>query len=292
MRHQVRTKFDPDRKFTPRRQMTVSGAVFYPGEEFDKSLLTDRRLRQFFDARKLVYLEGAVAGGRMTEEETAKTHRGAHAARATQNITRHASHFAALDKKRAAAKAEALANAKPEKRKRNSPETIRGLKPTETPAAPAPKGKTKAKAAAPKKVEKPKTTGIDTKGAEFKARMEAARAAAAARRAAAEASASEKPEDAAPPPPPPAADTATPEPAQSAPAGAGKPLKPLSKGEKVKDPAAIAAARAAIVIPDDWASLEFNALSELAAQLTDVAVKSKAIAIKVISEEVARRGTA
>lgn len=296
MRHQVRTKFDPDRDFTPRRQMTVSGAVFYPGEPFDKGILTPRRLRQFFDSRKLVYLDGPVAGGRMKEGETEKTHRGAHAARATQNANRHAAHFAELDKKRAAAKAEAEANAKAPKRKRNSPETIRGLKPTATPAA-APARKAKpakaAKAPAPKKVEKAETKPIDTKGEEFKARMEAARAAAAARRAAAEAAASaaEKPKDAAPPPPPPADAPAAPAPAQDAPAATGKPLKTLTKPEKVKDPAAIAAARAAIVIPDDWASLDFNTLSGLAAQLTDTPVKSKAIAIQVISEEIKRRGT-
>lgn len=291
MRHQVRTKFDPDRTFTPRRQMTVSGAVFYPGEEFDKSLLTERRLRQFFDTRKLVYLDGPVAGGRMTEAQTEQTHRGAHAARATKNATRHAAHFAALDKKRAAEKAQAeAAAANAPKRKRHSPETIRGLKPTATPAAPAPKGKTKGKAAAPKKIEQPKKTGIDTKGAEFKARMEAARAAAAARRAAN--AAADKAKDDATPPQSPTGAPAAPAPAEGADSAPSKPLKALTKPETVKDPAAIAAARAAVVIPDEWASLEFNALAELAAQLTDVAVKSKAIAIKVISEEVARRGTA
>lgn len=45
--------FDRARDFTVVRPFTLDGRALAPGEAFDKSLLTTRRLRQLFDQRRL-----------------------------------------------------------------------------------------------------------------------------------------------------------------------------------------------------------------------------------------------
>lgn len=276
MRHQVRTKFDPTRDFTARRRMTVSGVPCEPGELFDKSLLTERRLRIFFETRRLVYKDAPVGGAQMTEEEAASTQRGAHATRAAQNAKRHAAHFAKKDREDAKKRAAEAAKA-PEPRKRNSPSKIEGLK--DRPAAPA-KPPAKEKAAKPAKAVQAKKKAPTAEGAAFRQKMEAARAEAAARRAAEAEKGTASAQPATTPPPP-------------APAGGeAKPLKTLKRGETVKDPEAISAARAAVTIPAGWETLEWNELSSLAAQLSDEPVKSKVQALQVIGKEIARRGSA
>jgi hypothetical protein len=47
-------QFDRDRSFTVRQPVTVSGRFFSPGEPFDKTLVTTRRLRQMFEQRRLI----------------------------------------------------------------------------------------------------------------------------------------------------------------------------------------------------------------------------------------------
>lgn len=49
-------EFDRDRGFAARVPIRVSGRQFQPGDQFDKSLVTTRRLRQLFDNRNLVML--------------------------------------------------------------------------------------------------------------------------------------------------------------------------------------------------------------------------------------------
>lgn len=263
MRHQVRTKFDPTRDFTARRRMTVSGVPCEPGELFDKTLLTDRRLRVFFETRRIVYMDAPVGGARMTEEEASTTRRGAHAVRASENAKRHAAHFAKKEREDAKKRAEEAAKAPPP-RKRNSPRNIEGLKADAPATAPAPK----TKAPKPAKAAKPVKKTLTAEGAAFRDKMAAARAA----KKSGVPAVVQSGETAAPAEP--------------------KTLKPLKRAETVTDTAAIDAARAAVTIPDGWETLEWNALSSLAAQLSDDPIKSKVQALQVIAKEIDRRGNA
>lgn len=55
MRAPYRGKFDPDRDFTVRRETVIGGVKFRPGDIFDKTLVTTRRLRVFYDRRIILY---------------------------------------------------------------------------------------------------------------------------------------------------------------------------------------------------------------------------------------------
>lgn len=48
-RPRTRPSFDPSRAFVALRSLPVSGVKFGPGQSFDKSLVTIRKLRQLFD---------------------------------------------------------------------------------------------------------------------------------------------------------------------------------------------------------------------------------------------------
>jgi hypothetical protein len=50
-----RNKFDRDRDFVVRRMVTVQGQTFGPGNAFDKTLVTTRRLRQLYDQRVIMF---------------------------------------------------------------------------------------------------------------------------------------------------------------------------------------------------------------------------------------------
>ncbi len=53
LRANYREPFDRERDFVTSRSLPVSGRVFTPGERFDKTLVTDRRLRQMYEQRIL-----------------------------------------------------------------------------------------------------------------------------------------------------------------------------------------------------------------------------------------------
>lgn len=54
-RTQWRNKFDRERDFVVRKALTLGGVKHAPGEPFDKSLVTTRRLRQLFDSRTIMF---------------------------------------------------------------------------------------------------------------------------------------------------------------------------------------------------------------------------------------------
>jgi hypothetical protein len=67
MRAPWRKTFDPERDFTVRRPITVGGQKFAPGDAFDKTLVTLRRLRQLYDQRTLHFV-GDAPGKRLVPE--------------------------------------------------------------------------------------------------------------------------------------------------------------------------------------------------------------------------------
>lgn len=48
-----RPPFDREQDFITTRAFLVGGRQFSPGEQFDKSLVVERRLRQMYDTRQL-----------------------------------------------------------------------------------------------------------------------------------------------------------------------------------------------------------------------------------------------
>jgi hypothetical protein len=52
--------FDREREFRVRRKITLGDKTFSPGDVFDKSLVTTRRLRQLFDERVLLFNDDAI----------------------------------------------------------------------------------------------------------------------------------------------------------------------------------------------------------------------------------------
>jgi hypothetical protein len=67
MRAPWRKTFDPERDFTVRRPVTVGGQKFAPGDAFDKTLVTRRRLRQLYDQR-IIHFRGDAPGQRLVPE--------------------------------------------------------------------------------------------------------------------------------------------------------------------------------------------------------------------------------
>jgi hypothetical protein len=53
-----RNKFDPERDFVVHRHMMLSGEALTPGDDFDKSIVDVRRLRQLYEQRYLRFKEG------------------------------------------------------------------------------------------------------------------------------------------------------------------------------------------------------------------------------------------
>ena len=64
MRAPWRKTFDPERAFTVRRMFTCAGVKFAPGDAFDKTLLTTRRLRQLYDQR-VIHFAGDQPGAKI-----------------------------------------------------------------------------------------------------------------------------------------------------------------------------------------------------------------------------------
>ncbi len=56
-----RKEFDPEKTFTVRRKVTVGGKRLSPGDSFDPTLVTVRRLRQLYDQR-IIQFEGDTPG--------------------------------------------------------------------------------------------------------------------------------------------------------------------------------------------------------------------------------------
>ncbi len=50
-------KFDPDKRYVVRTAMVMSGKGLVPGQTFDRSLVTTRRMRQLYEQRKIVLLD-------------------------------------------------------------------------------------------------------------------------------------------------------------------------------------------------------------------------------------------
>ncbi len=55
MRAPWRKAFDPTREFVARRKVTCGGTSFAPGDAFDKTLVTTRRLRLLYDQRVIMF---------------------------------------------------------------------------------------------------------------------------------------------------------------------------------------------------------------------------------------------
>lgn len=55
MRRSWRNKFDLERDFVVRRALTLGGTKLAPGDHFDKSLVSVRRLRQLFDQLTIMF---------------------------------------------------------------------------------------------------------------------------------------------------------------------------------------------------------------------------------------------
>jgi len=56
VRH-VREEFDRDRDFVVTREVQASGHQFFPGQPFDKSLVTERRLRLLYEQNRITFAE-------------------------------------------------------------------------------------------------------------------------------------------------------------------------------------------------------------------------------------------
>jgi hypothetical protein len=142
MRAPYRNRFDPEAEFIVRKPTTVSGRHFGRLERFDKTLVSERRLRQMFSQRTLVYDGEATPGGKLSAEQTAETFRGQRAALAKAVQDKRAKEKAAKLKKAAAEAAKAAGKgAKPPKdetapKKPRAPRTPRAKAP---PAPPAPR---------------------------------------------------------------------------------------------------------------------------------------------------------
>lgn len=240
MRAPYRNRFDPEQTFLVRKPTTVGGRRFEYMERFDKLLVSERRLRQLFTARVLIYAGQTEPGGKLSPSETAATFRGQHASRA------HAAQ--AQRAKLAAEKAEREAAAKLAKTSKIDAEKA------------AKAAKAEADRAAKEAARAERQATEDAAKAEADAAAESAKAEAAA---AASGSADEPP--------------------------AEPPVTPPT--ETVTGDAAVRAARAAVEIPADWATLPWPKRLQLAAQLTEEKVKNGEDAAKAITEELKARGT-
>lgn len=76
MRAPYRNRFDPSRDFVVRKPMNISGRQFNRLEPFDKLLVGERRLRQLFSQRTIVYSDEATPGGQLSADQAAETFRG------------------------------------------------------------------------------------------------------------------------------------------------------------------------------------------------------------------------
>lgn len=55
MARYFREDFDRRRDFVTLREMSIRGQIILPGESINKTLFTDRRLRQLYDQRRIGY---------------------------------------------------------------------------------------------------------------------------------------------------------------------------------------------------------------------------------------------
>ena len=68
MARDVRPDFDRTADFYATRLFTAGGRDFVPGDQFDKSLVDVRRLRQMYDLRQLKQVAPTVQRYRRTSE--------------------------------------------------------------------------------------------------------------------------------------------------------------------------------------------------------------------------------
>jgi len=55
MARHVREEFDRDRDFVVTREVQASGHQFFPGQPFDKSLVSDRKLRLLYEQNRIAF---------------------------------------------------------------------------------------------------------------------------------------------------------------------------------------------------------------------------------------------
>lgn len=321
MRAPFRKRFDPSAEFVVRKPTGISGKPLKAGDPFPKELVNERRLRQMFDARSIIYAD-ETPGAKMSEGEVAASRRGQHAARAHEATKRRAEARRLKDsgelqpKKGASAKATTKAEPKPRKGVKANP-TPRGMKGAL--AAKAAEAAARAQRHAAAKAEK--AARLETERAELaerdrlaaeqaaadeKKRLEDEAAAAQAEtdRLAAEAADAETKrlaEEAAAAEAaksggsgnetPPAEEPAAEEPAPGAPGAPAADAPAEDAKETVTGPEAILAARALVEISPTWASDPWPDRLKTAAQLSDKPVKNGADAAAAIEAELARRGT-
>jgi hypothetical protein len=90
MRAPYRNRFDPSADFKVRKGTSLEGRRFDPGDPFDKTLVSERKLRLMFQQRTIVYANAPDPGAVLSAEEALQTHRGAHAARVRETQARRA----------------------------------------------------------------------------------------------------------------------------------------------------------------------------------------------------------
>jgi hypothetical protein len=314
MRAPFRKRFDPSAEFVVRKPTGISGRPLKAGDPFPKELVSERRLRQMFDARSIIYSDEAP-GARMSEAEVAASHRGQHAARAHEATKRRAEARRLKDagelqpKKGASAKATTKAEPKPRKGVKANP-IPRGMKGAL--AAKAAEAAARAEKRLVAKAEKEARLAAERAelaeqqerdrlaaeqaAADEKKRLEdeatAAAAEAETKRLAEEAAAAEAAKSGGSGnQTPPAEEPAAEEPAPGAPGAPAADAPAEDATETVTGPEAILAARALVEISPTWASDPWPDRLKTAAQLSDKPVKNGADAAAAIEAELARRGT-
>jgi hypothetical protein len=314
MRAPFRKRFDPSAEFKVRKPTGISGSHLKAGDPFPKSLVSERRLRQMFDARSIIYADEAP-GAHMSEAEVAASPRGQHAKRAHEALKRRAeaarlkAEGTLQPKKGAAAKPKA-AKAPPAARKgikaKPIPRGIKGAlarKALEAEARAEKRAVLKAEKEARLAAERAELAeqqerdrlAAEQAEADEKKRLEDEAAAAETKRLADEAAAAEAAKnggsgDQTPPAEEPPAQEGAEPPAGGA--GAPPATQPAEDAtETVTGPEAILAARAAVEISPTWATDPWPDRLKTAAQLSDKPVKNGADAAAAIEAELARRGT-
>lgn len=290
MKAATRSKFNPDRDFVCRRTFTIEARTCRPGDPFPKHMVHEKRLKRLFEQRSIAYDGSKVAGVQLDAEDTANdpvAKRRAYSSARAANFSEGAA-AGALNARKALGLIPAD-DAKPKKKGRE--------------------GKKKDKTATEPKNQNPAPSGSETPPngettpppppTENTGPADSADPAANVG-------------DNTPPTGEGGTDTGNEGGNESQQQdgqdntgadGAGDDQNNGQQGsgeeggegqgggsETFNDAEAIAKARAAIVIPDDWASLPWPKRLSLAASLTDDKIKSGDKAAEVISAELARRG--
>lgn len=262
MRAPYRKRFDPSAEFKVRKPTGLGGTPLKAGDPFDKSLVSERRLRQMFDARSIVYAD-ENPGAIMTAEQAANSPRGQHAARARASAERRRKAAGKPAKPRKAKEAEAAAK-----------KGGKGKKAADAPKTPTPR----------KSSTEPRNmrAALKAKEAEAAARAEKRAIAKAEQKAQLDAARAIQAEH--------KRIEAEYEAARLKAIAEGTEAPPIPEHMVTKTPEEIAAERATVAIPDEWATLPWPQRLQLAAQFSDTPVKNGGDAEAAISAELARRG--